>query len=198
MSEKHFEKGRIGNTCCMVIRPAFIISEMMIGMRNTVSVKLNPSPLLNSDHPINATNQSDANIIYMIQSKEIKDLRILICGSRTWTDKQTIERYIQTLPKDTVIIEGECRGADRMAREIAEKYGLQIFGLEAEWKKYGKKAGPIRNEEMIKYGKPEIVIAFHNNIAESKGTKNMLMLAKKHNIPVKVIKSGQEIREETI
>jgi len=42
-------------------------------------------------------------------------LRILVCGDRNWTAWKPIEDFIKTLPKDTVIIHGDCRGADKMA-----------------------------------------------------------------------------------
>lgn len=116
-------------------------------------------------------------------------MRVLICGDRNWTDRKTIEDYIKTLPKGTQIIEGECRGVDIIAREIAQKYGLEVYEFPADWSRLGKAAGPIRNKAMIKYGKPDIVIAFHNNIEQSKGTKNMLKCAKKHGIPTRVISS---------
>jgi len=119
-------------------------------------------------------------------------MKILICGDRNWTDRKAIEDYIKALPKGTQIIEGECRGADIIAREIAEKYGLEVYEFPAEWSRLGKAAGPIRNQAMIKYGKPDLVVAFHNDLSKSKGTRNMLMRAHEHGIPVQVIRSEQD------
>lgn len=125
------------------------------------------------------------------------NLRILICGDRRWTDRKAIEDFIKTLPKDTVIIEGECKGADMMARDLAYSYQLEVYQFPAQWERYGKAAGPIRNEAMIRYGRPDLVVAFHNNLSKSKGTWNMITRARKHGIPYQVIKSEQEEHQET-
>jgi len=122
----------------------------------------------------------------------VDSLRVLVCGSRNWTDRKAIEDFIKTLPKDTVIIEGECRGADRISREIAKVYGLEVLKFPAKWNQYRKAAGPIRNKEMLDKGKPDQVFAFHDNISGSKGTKNMIDQACKRGIPVTIITSGGE------
>jgi len=56
----------------------------------------------------------------------------------------------------------------------------------ADWERYGRAAGPIRNRQMIET-KPNLVLAFHNNLALSKGTKNTVDQARKAKIPVKVL-----------
>lgn len=116
--------------------------------------------------------------------------RILICGDRTWNDVHTIDVYISKLPKNTVIIHGACRGADTIAGERAKIHGLPVFPFPANWRKYGRKAGPIRNQNMIDNGKPCLVVAFHNNLFESKGTKDMIKRALKASIPVIILSSG--------
>lgn len=112
--------------------------------------------------------------------------RILICGDRNWTDFKMIEDYIITLPKDTVIIEGDCRGVDKISGYLARKHGLEVIAVPAKWELYGNKAGPIRNQEMIDEYKPDRVVAFHNDLAHSKGTKNMVNLALQQGIPVEI------------
>jgi hypothetical protein len=57
----------------------------------------------------------------------------------------------------------------------------------AEWKKYGNAAGPIRNARMLNEGVPDVVIAFHENIHKSKGTKNMMDQACLHGVDVILI-----------
>lgn len=116
-------------------------------------------------------------------------MRILVCGDRKWADEKTMEEFFKTLPKNTVIIQGGCRGADKMASRLAAKYGLVCSEYIALWDIYGKAAGPMRNEKMITDGFPDLVVAFHNDLEHSKGTKNMLERANKHGIPVKVIRS---------
>jgi len=109
---------------------------------------------------------------------------VLVCGDRNWDDEETMENFIRHLPKDTTIIHGNCRGADKMAGRLGEKHGLDIIPFSAKWVKYGRAAGPIRNKQMLDEGKPDIVVAFHSNIAESRGTKDMVRQAEKHGVEV--------------
>ncbi len=60
---------------------------------------------------------------------------------------------------------------------------MPVEAYPAEWARYHHAAGPIRNKQMLTEGKPDLVIAFHNDIEKSKGSKNMVALAKKHDIP---------------
>lgn len=107
---------------------------------------------------------------------------VLICGDRNWTDRESIGWFIEhILPKHTVILQGGCRGADTIAKEEGEKQGHKVITIDADWKKYGLAAGPIRNEKMLAM-KPNWVVAFHENIEKSRGTKNMIGLAKKAKI----------------
>ena len=64
------------------------------------------------------------------------------------------------------------------------KLGCKFFP--ADWDKYGKGAGYIRNQEMAKYSELDgALIAFHNG--KSKGTKSMIALAKKYNLLVRIV-----------
>ena len=85
-------------------------------------------------------------------------MRVLICGDRNWTDYRAIEEYVESLPPNSVVIEGECRGADVMARTAALKYGHRVLRFPAEWGRYGKAAGPIRTKQMLVEGRPERVV----------------------------------------
>ena len=67
-------------------------------------------------------------------------------------------------------------------QEEAEKYGHEVITVDAKWEEYGDSAGPRRNKEMIEMN-PDWVIAFHEHIELSKGTKHTLSLAEKSNIP---------------
>lgn len=107
-----------------------------------------------------------------------KKLRVLVCGDRHWRDKDAIMAALAELSDVEVVIEGEARGADTLAREVAEEFGIPVLPFPAEWGIYGRAAGPIRNTEMLNKGKPNLVLAFHNNIIKSKGTRNMVEQAK--------------------
>jgi hypothetical protein len=110
-------------------------------------------------------------------------LKLLICGDRWWKDKELIKKYIEYF-KPTVLIEGEARGADTLARMVAEELGIPVEKYPADWNTHGKKAGPIRNRQMLKEGKPDMVIGFHDDLENSKGTKDMLKISTKAGISV--------------
>ncbi len=112
--------------------------------------------------------------------------RLLVCGDRDWTDSDTILRWIQG-QKPTVVIHGAARGADRIAGELAEQLGIPVLKFPAEWTKYGRAAGPIRNRQMLKEGKPDQVLAFHDNIAESKGTADMITAAREAGVFARLV-----------
>ena len=105
---------------------------------------------------------------------------VIFCGDRNWTDRDSVRDFIKFwLPKHTLIVQGGCRGLDDIAKEVALELGYIVTTVKAEWSKYGKSAGPIRNERMMKLN-PNWIVAFHENIDGSKGTKHMLGLAKKN------------------
>ena len=114
-------------------------------------------------------------------------MRVLVCGDRNWTDRGVIHRQLKKLPADTIIIEGEAEGADLIARSVAEELGFTVEPYPALWYVYGRGAGPVRNKQMLDKGKPDLVLAFHDNIEESRGTKDMVMQAAKRGIETIVI-----------
>jgi hypothetical protein len=116
-------------------------------------------------------------------------VRILVCGSRHFKDTKLLYDTLDACHKNEwpidVIIEGDARGADRMAGYWAKKNKIDLLIFPADWTKYGKAAGPIRNKQMLDEGKPDLVIAFM--FKDSRGTKNMVEQAQKAGIEVKII-----------
>jgi len=120
-------------------------------------------------------------------------MRLLVCGDRNWTNRELIREKILDLKKSLdeyseslVIIEGEANGADLMARSVAEELGLQFVPFPADWNRFHKAAGPIRNSQMLIEGQPHQVFAFHNDLAHSRGTKDMVTKAQKVGLPVEI------------
>ena len=113
-------------------------------------------------------------------------MKVVVCGSRDWKGYQAIRKRLMLLPANTIVIEGGCDGADLLAREIALDIGLEVVEFPAAWKKYGKAAGPKRNIKMLNT-KPDLLIAFHHDLSESKGTKHIVTEARKRGIEVEVI-----------
>lgn len=118
-------------------------------------------------------------------------MKVLCCGDRNWKNWKLIQKRLASLPKDAVIVEGEARGADKMCRYVAEQLGLEVRKYPADWDKYGKAAGPIRNRLQFDTEQPDMVIAFHNDLASSKGTKDMVEYARSKGCPIEVISEAE-------
>ena len=112
--------------------------------------------------------------------------RILVCGDRNWTDYDLIKSALEGLTHSSTecIIEGEALGADTCAREAAMTLNLPVLKYRAKWEEHGKAAGPIRNQQMIDEGDPDLVLVFHDDLPNSKGSKDMVRRARKHGLPV--------------
>ena len=111
--------------------------------------------------------------------------RVLICGSRNWPEPLTIKRRVLALAENTIIIAGKASGADRIAARFARARGMEVIELPAQWQRHGKRAGYLRNVEMLEMG-PKLVIAFQHN--GSRGTQHTINEARKRKIPVEVVK----------
>lgn len=108
-------------------------------------------------------------------------MRLIIAGSRegpTLADLQSA--FDQTGWTPTVIISGCARGADRLGELVAEVFDIPCERYPADWKRYGKGAGYIRNKEMAKNA--DALIALWDG--ESKGTQHMIKIAKEYNLKV--------------
>lgn len=110
-------------------------------------------------------------------------VRVLVCGGRDFKDTHYLYKTLDAYHKANqigVVIEGDARGADRMAGYWARKNKIDLLIFPAQWKTYGKAAGPIRNQQMLDEGKPDVVIAFAGNT----GTADMVERANAAGIEV--------------
>lgn len=126
-------------------------------------------------------------------------MRVLVCGYRKWKDEATIRARLSELPPDTVIVHGDqgnaerTIGADRIADRVAEELGLVREKYPARWGAFGREgtgdpAGPIRNREMLDTG-VDLVVAFHDYLPGSKGTRDTVDEATRRGIAVEVVAS---------
>jgi hypothetical protein len=114
-------------------------------------------------------------------------MRLLVCGSRDWTDRVLIRSTLASLAEVDVVIHGAAPGADRLAGEVARELGIPVLAFPADWDKHGRAAGPIRNAQMLREGRPHLILAFHDALEHSRGTRDMVAKAKRAGRPVRLI-----------
>ena len=139
-------------------------------------------------------------------------MRILVCGGRDFNNKLLMFKTLDKLCKDNdwyyrgdcsgednrlpdiTIISGMAKGADTLALDWAAVNWCPVLEFPADWDKYGKRAGPIRNQQMLDEGKPDLVVAFHGKPRDDgrkTGTQDMVERAKKVGVEVVEIKYGE-------
>lgn len=110
-------------------------------------------------------------------------MRVLVCGSRRWTDGRRIAAHLATLPMGTTVVVGGAVGADHLAAREAHGLGLKVEVHAADWARHGRRAGVLRNLEMLDSG-VDLVLAFWDGV--SKGTQHTISEARNRGIPVRV------------
>jgi hypothetical protein len=108
---------------------------------------------------------------------------VLVCGGRNFHRREYIYETLDDIHRGGAIsklIEGGARGADQIAFEWAVSRGVNWHRYPANWEEHGRKAGILRNLEMLKLGKPTRVLAFPGG----RGTEHMIEIATKAGIPV--------------
>ena len=102
----------------------------------------------------------------------------LICGGRSFADQALFDSAMSDLlgmfGHPSKVIHGAATGADAMADVWANRLAVEVVGCPADWDKHGKRAGPIRNEEMLMKHRPKKVVAFPGG----HGTADMVRRAK--------------------
>lgn len=111
----------------------------------------------------------------------MSELVVLVCGGRDYHDVKSVFRCLDGLAsKPTLIVQGGAFGADACASEWAYKRNVPERQFSADWKKHGRAAGPIRNQEMLDTAKPHLVVAFPGGV----GTADMVRRARAAGVPV--------------
>lgn len=120
-----------------------------------------------------------------------KEKRVIIAGSRTFNGYEFLVKKVQSvlsLSNNTnekiIIVSGGANGADKLGERFAKEFGYELEVYKADWEKYGKRAGYVRNEEMAKVSQQ--LIAFHDG--KSKGTLHMIGIARKMSLDVCVVR----------
>src|SRR3954465_2946642 len=123
-------------------------------------------------------------------------MRVLVCGSRGWGRVWQVRMVYAELDKlkPTEIISGGARGADRVAEVWAKTNSVPITVFTPDWNKYGRRAGILRNNQMLDTN-PDLVLAFWDGV--STGTKHTINEARKRGMKVEVIRAGLEGRSDS-
>lgn len=113
-------------------------------------------------------------------------MRILVCGGRDYADLNTAHNFLDALNGVTavsLVIDGGASGADRLGFEWAHCNGVPTQTYKADWQKHGRAAGPIRNQQMLDEGKPDLVVAFPGG----RGTADMVRRARAAGVEVREV-----------
>ncbi|CAM3780803.1 DUF4326 domain-containing protein [Vreelandella rituensis] len=115
--------------------------------------------------------------------------RIVVAGSRTFTDYAHLAAKLDILLTNLLsrgvtveIVSGGAKGADTLGERYAVERGLPFRRLPAEWERFDKAAGFIRNQQMSWYGTH--LVAFWNG--QSPGTKAMIDLARNDTLATRI------------
>jgi hypothetical protein len=116
-----------------------------------------------------------------------RKMRVLVCGGRYFSDTRLIWDTLDKLALDhgfTHLIHGAARGVDSIAANWAlTRPNITSMAFPADWDHWGLAAGPIRNQQMLTEGKPDLIIAFPGG----KGTADMIRRAMAAKVKVEKI-----------
>lgn len=126
-------------------------------------------------------------------------MKLIIAGTRSFNDYQLLENsiipmflHISHLEDIEEVVSGCCSGADQLGEKWGKALYKKITRFPADWKKYGKAAGPIRNRQMAEYADQAIV--FWDG--SSKGALNMIQTMRELGKPVYVVIYPKENKHE--
>ncbi len=125
------------------------------------------------------------------EEKHCKNFFCLVVGSRSFNNygllKEKLDFFLSS-HKNITIVSGGAKGADSLAEKYAKEKRYNLCVFPADWD-LGKKAGPIRNEEMHRFianFEHRGCVAFWDG--ESRGTQHNFALAEKYKTPLKIVK----------
>ena len=132
------------------------------------------------------------------------EYRVIIAGSREMADYEAARKAISGVLGEigggaqVRVVSGHCRGADILGERYAREHGLELSVFPAEWNRYGRRAGFIRNTRMAEFASEEGVegslIAFWDG--QSRGTKMMIGIAEKKGLSIHVFDLNGRKRSE--
>lgn len=116
-------------------------------------------------------------------------MKTIVAGTRGVSALSVVEAAIALSDFEiTELVSGGCRGVDQLAEMWAVASNIPIKRFPADWKSYGKAAGPIRNQQMAEYG--DALIAVWDGA--SKGTADMIRRAKAKGLRCYVLNTNRK------
>lgn len=111
-------------------------------------------------------------------------MKVIIAGSRDLTNMANIKQAVKESNFDiTEVVSGHARGVDRLGEQWAKTSNISVKLFPADWGKFGKAAGFVRNKEMAEYA--DALIAIWDGV--SRGTENMIFNARGFELKVYVL-----------
>lgn len=121
----------------------------------------------------------------------MEQFKVIVAGSRDFSDYLLLCHKCDIFfskKKPSHIISGNARGADILGKQYAEEHDIPCIVMPAEWDRYGKRAGYIRNQQML--DEADALIAFWDG--RSRGTQHMIDIARDKGIPVRVVRTAEK------
>lgn len=118
--------------------------------------------------------------------------RLLVTGSRDWDSEAQIRDALLAQwrawgkPSDAVLVVGGASGADEIAARLWERGGFPVETHAADWDTHGKRAGMIRNTEMVASG-VDAAVAFQTG--DTPGTRHCTKAAQQAGVPTTIVTS---------
>ncbi len=115
-------------------------------------------------------------------------IKLIIAGSRSFDDyemfSRELDKYLATLDAncEITVLSGHCSGTDLMGERYASEHSFELEIFPPDWRRYGRGAGPKRNQQMVDIA--DCVIAFDSGGA---GTRSLITLARKKGLSVTVV-----------
>jgi len=126
-------------------------------------------------------------------------MKVIVCGGRKFDDVELVESVLDEIwrdsPGELTLLHGCASGTDAIANawalaKRAEGGCVTIARFPARWSRYGRAAGPVRNQEMLTYGQPDLVIAFPGG----SGTADMVERARRAKVETRHIAARDAIK----
>ncbi len=123
-----------------------------------------------------------------VQLSDVNQMKVLVCGGRDYNDFDKVCSTLDSIAGVTTIVSGGATGADAMSERWAEMRHVQIIRYPAQWKKFGRSAGPIRNQTMID---ENLDIALLVAFPGGSGTRDMTCRAIAAKIPILTVEESK-------